>query len=575
MPTSVAIFDGAVDAMMLLDAAGVCTRANAAATQLFGCVRRGGSLVGKNFPELLRGVSSRAGEVFYVRVENVDVEATITRDAFESQHLVVLRKRRDPIENAAASALFEGAPCGMLVVSADLRVVSANRAMQRMGLFTGDPGTSLDTCNPSVALAVRDAIEECLITREPCNAEHIFEIAGKETWWLASSSPIFDASGALTHVVCSFFYVDFLKRTEEDLRQSEQSFHTIIDRIPDAVIVVARQGLVYANPAALKLFGVPSAAHISRSVMQYVHVADRARVRASIRSAPKLVEARLVRADGRHRAVELVAIRAVFEGRASVVAIVRDVTERNELHARLVQADRSIALGTLAGGVAHEINTPLSYVLTNVGFVLEQLEGQRGIDPELLAALRDAMSGTDRVASIVRELRALVRGDPRMIGPVDLRKTIDRVVQLGRAYVERHASLVVRQSDVGLVCGSDLLGQVFLNLLLNATHAIRPGNAAQNEVRLDVEPKDDTWVVVRVKDTGVGIEPQHIDRVFDPFFTTKTPGEGMGLGLPLALRVVEACGGRITVLSTPGHGATFEVCCRARPIELFFCRATA
>lgn len=563
----VTVLSRARDPMLLLDAAGTCVYANQAASDLLGA---GEALEGRSFASLL--LEAGDGGPFHARLPTathdvmVDVEATVTHEVLPHRHLVVLRRRKpsSSLSEAVSAALFEGAPCGVLVVGVhggERRCIAVNGAMSRLGLVRGLPeGRRVeDACIRSVAQAVRDAHEECSITHAPHSAEHIFDIAGRETWWLVSSTPVYE-HGTLVHLVCSFFYVDFLKRTEQELRQTDESFRELVERIPDAVLLVARQGVIHANSTALVLLGYPSIEGvIGEDAMKWVHPADRARVREGWRSKTrKLVDARILRSDGTERSAEIVAMPVVVGGRACVLALVRDTTERNELRARLVQADRTIALGTLAGGVAHEINTPLSYVSMNVAYVREQLASANA-PPDLLNALDDALTGADRVARIVRELRALAKGDTRSIGPVDLKKTIESVLKLVRGMVEQRAKLIMEIDDVGMVRGCELLGQVFLNLLVNAAQAIPAGKPGSNEVRIFAATRDERWVVVGVEDTGPGIDAKHIHRIFDPFFTTKAPGEGMGLGLALAQRVVEACGGRISARSAPTRGAVFEV----------------
>ncbi len=463
-------------------------------------------------------------------------------------------------------AVFRGAPCGIVVVSADgAECLAVNETMERLGLIVpGATGQAVGvTALPGVVAAIEDALEECRITRAPHSAEMVFNVGGRESWWLVSSSPVHDAHGDLRRIVCSFFYVDFLKRTEEELRRSERTFRTLIEKMPDAVIVTDRRGVRYVNAAALGLLGVaraadligsPAAALIDGDDIGAIRRASLSVVRGDVRS---LVEARVVRKDGRRVMVEFVPIPVDFEGAPCLLVVARDITERNELHARLAHADRTIAIGTLAAGVSHEINTPLAAVMANISFVMDRLEEQGLLTDELREPLAEGLEGVDRVAKIVRGLRGLARGEAGSVRAVDLRRSVELVERLARPEVERVGRLVVEAVDLAPVRASTIIDHVFLNLLLNAAQAIPPGAPAANEVRLVMAERDD-GAVVEVSDTGNGIAPHHLPRIFDPFFTTKPVGQGTGLGLALAMRIVEASGGRLTARSA-GRGATFEV----------------
>jgi PAS domain S-box-containing protein len=246
-----------------------------------------------------------------------------------------------------------------------------------------------------------------------------------------------------------------------------------------------------------------------------------------------------------------------------------DVSEVRQLHERLQDADRLAAVGTLAAGVAHEINNPLAYVTSNLGFVQDELaallrEGGAAT-PDRIASLReavrDALDGATRVRGIVQGLRQFAHPtrDPTRLA-VDVRREIEAAVGLTRHEITHRATLAL---DVctelpPVLAAQQELGQVLVNLLVNAAQAIPEGRAAWNEVRVSARAEGGGVVIV-VSDTGVGIDPQHVPRVFDPFFTTKPVGSGTGLGLSICHGIVKGLGGTIAVESVPGAGTTFRV----------------
>ncbi|WNG44561.1 histidine kinase [Archangium minus] len=233
--------------------------------------------------------------------------------------------------------------------------------------------------------------------------------------------------------------------------------------------------------------------------------------------------------------------------------------------AQLLFADRLATIGQLAAGLGHEINNPLAFIIGNLDYVQQQLVRTAGTSTpeehqELLEALADARDGAERVRLIVRDLKVLSHPNDMERGPVDIVATLRGAVKVAAHELRDRARLVETLDAVAPVNGHTArLCQVFLNLLINAAHAISPGRAEQNEIRLSVRMCDAHRVVVEVSDTGCGIPPEHLDRIFNPFFTTKPVGVGTGLGLSVCHGIVTALGGELSVESEQGRGSTFRV----------------
>ncbi len=245
-----------------------------------------------------------------------------------------------------------------------------------------------------------------------------------------------------------------------------------------------------------------------------------------------------------------------------------------QLDAKLAQTARLTAIGTLAAGVAHEINNPLAYVLLNVTFLAENLD--QLLSPQLLAGLpihertrlTEARSmlasaadrarlGVERVATIVRGMKVFSRPDDQARGPTDVRGVIESTIPILLREIQRRGRLVEDYDEVPPVCANEAsLGQVFLNLLLNAVQSLDEGPA--NVIRVAVRNRP-PLVVVEVHDTGTGIPDDVRPRVFEPFFTTKPVGVGTGLGLSICHGIVRTLRGEITFESRPGLGTMFRV----------------
>jgi PAS domain S-box-containing protein len=245
-----------------------------------------------------------------------------------------------------------------------------------------------------------------------------------------------------------------------------------------------------------------------------------------------------------------------------MVGIAVDITERKLLQERLFLAERMASIGTLAAGVGHEINNPLTYVVLNLTLIdreLRALDMPHSTRERLGHMLEQARYGTERVSSIVRDLQALTRVPEERVAKVDLRAAIERCLEIADHQIRHRARVINELEDIPAVRGSEgRIVQLFLNLLVNAAQAIPVGSADSQWIKLKTSTRD-TNVIVAISDSGVGIAEDALGRIFDPFYTTKPVGEGTGLGLAICRSIVTAMGGEIEVESTPGKGTTFRV----------------
>ncbi|MGB8932409.1 MAG: ATP-binding protein, partial [Anaeromyxobacteraceae bacterium] len=226
----------------------------------------------------------------------------------------------------------------------------------------------------------------------------------------------------------------------------------------------------------------------------------------------------------------------------------------------LLHAGKMASLGQLAAGVAHEINNPLAYVLANVGFSLG-LARDASPSSELVQSLEGALNGIERIRRVVRDLSTFARPDDEGATPfADVAEAVRTSSMIAQTELRHRARLELDVQDVPLVSGSPhRIGQVLLNLLINAAQAIPAGRVEENEVKVSVRPAGDHRVLIEVRDTGEGIDPAVLPRIFDPFFTTKPIGVGTGIGLSICHGIVTNLGGEISVESRRGGGSVFRV----------------
>jgi signal transduction histidine kinase len=243
------------------------------------------------------------------------------------------------------------------------------------------------------------------------------------------------------------------------------------------------------------------------------------------------------------------------------VTVLRDVSVQRRHEAQLIISDRMASVGSLAAGVTHEINNPLAAVLANVELAIvdaRSLAASRTTE-RLIDELSDAQEAAGRVREIVRDLKLFSRSEEERHGPVDAREVLESALRMAWNEIRHRARLVRIFEDVPLVYGNDArLGQVFLNLLVNAAQAIPDGRAESNEIRVTLRRVGER-VLVEIIDSGSGMSDEVLREVFTPFFTTKPLGVGTGVGLPVCQRIVSALGGQIAVESKLGVGSTFRV----------------
>jgi signal transduction histidine kinase len=240
--------------------------------------------------------------------------------------------------------------------------------------------------------------------------------------------------------------------------------------------------------------------------------------------------------------------------------------EREQLQARLAEADRLTSLGTIAASVAHEINNPLSYAIANLELVANLLaegSGDRaaiGSDSPIALALTDSREGLLRIRSIVRDLRTFSRPADDGIGPVDVERVLDSSANIVSSEVSQRARLIKDYGGVPRVLANDArLGQVCLNLIVNAAQSIPEGHVDRNEIRLSTRRDGHGRVLIEVADTGEGIAAPLLAHIFEPFFTTKPRSNGTGLGLSICKDLVERLGGTLAVESEVGKGSLFRI----------------
>jgi PAS domain S-box-containing protein len=363
------------------------------------------------------------------------------------------------------------------------------------------------------------------------------------------------------------------KGAERELRMLLDELEAVLESTPDPMVIRIGDRIEYANPAFARVLGYASPHEVTAKIWHdLVVVRDRPTSDASALAMaqgdppPTRHGLTMLAKDGSEVPLEMAhARRILHKGAPAALLIMHDMREREKLEAVLRTRDRMVTVGTLAAGVGHEINNPLTYVLANLDLMAEDLRHfEADSSPrkarELATLVAEARDGADRVRKIVRGLNTFARGEREEFVEVDLRSVLETAVSLSYSELRHHIQVVKDFHAIPTVTGDESrLAQVFINLLVNASQAMANRPIEQNVVRLSTSTDVQGRAVVEVMDNGPGMAPEVASRVFEPFFTTKAIGRGSGLGLSIAHNIVSALGGEITVVTASGEGTAFTI----------------
>ena len=387
-----------------------------------------------------------------------------------------------------------------------------------------------------------------------------------------------------------------LSRAFDRVAESETRYRTLMDRASCGVVTVSGPSATIsaANRAAEALLGGTFDQLFGRPLVDFIAVEDRDRLAAVARLGhwDSWHDVRVIKLTGQLAVAEVSMSRVKAGAEEVILVIANDVTERRHHREKAALTERLTTIGTLAAGVAHEINNPATYVLANLEILSGQLEAlaphtsrirtaMEEQDPEVRAALleeshRDGtvaavlasghdivvetLNGAERIRAIAKGMKDLAGHSEVAFTTVDINALLNATINLVTHQVRSHARITTDFASglPTIVASPSRLSQVFINLVVNASQAIAEGFAADNLIRLTTRMEGER-VRVNVDDTGSGIPVTALPRIFEPFFTTKAAGVGTGLGLPITQEIVHAHGGEIRAENLPGRGARFSV----------------
>ncbi len=355
------------------------------------------------------------------------------------------------------------------------------------------------------------------------------------------------------------------------LEEAASHYKAILDTTVDAIITIDSQGIVQTfNTAAEKIFDYRAEEVIGNNVKMLMPAPYRSEhdgyIDRYIRTGvPKIIgtgrQVTGLRKDGTEFPMDLAISEVSLKDKKLFTGIIRDVTEQILLEEQLVQSVKLAAVGKLVSGIAHEVNNPVSIIKLRIASIMRNRESQKSPE-DLLETLRVIQRQNNKVSQIMTELQAFSRQGSFSPEWSDVNQAVHAAVglvenTLKNQDIEYRGDLADRlpRMFVDLV----RIEQVLVNLFNNAIDAMPGGGVLTVSTALERDVTHRNWGVIRVTDTGEGIEEEHLSHLFDPFFTTKEVGEGTGLGLSVSYGLIQEHRGRIEVISQRGEGTEFLI----------------
>ena len=417
--------------------------------------------------------------------------------------------------------------------------------------------------------------QQMLVSGEPGEIEaRIRRFDGVYRWFLIRASPYRDETGAILRWYGTSTDIDDRKRAEEELKRSEARYRVVVETASDAVISIDEGGrIILANPATKRIFGHNPEDLIGRPLTVLMPQAMRALHETGYQRYLETGTRRLnwqgtemsaLRANGKEFPAEISFGEMTADGGKIFTGFIRDLSEKkrseealNKARTELAHVSRVTSLSAFTASIAHEINQPLSGIVTNASTCLRMLDAEPPNVSGARETARRALRDSHRLSDVITRLRALFTRKEVKTEPVDINELAREVIALYLAELERnHVSLRLEFAE-GLpsVMGDRIqLQQVILNLVRNASDAMSAVKDRPRELVVSTEPAGKE-VCFKVRDAGIGIDPTASERLFESFYTTKE--DGMGMGLSVSRSIIEAHEGRLWAMANDGPGATF------------------
>jgi len=390
-----------------------------------------------------------------------------------------------------------------------------------------------------------------------------------------NAAPIRDDKGEVIGVVLAFQDISERMRFERALRESEARFRSVVENSHTGIMVVNRQfKCVYMNQELVELLGYSEQEILNQDFRMLLsdhekNILTEHKIQTERgEKVPNRYDFEIVRKDGEKRQMQVVVSPIKNkEGESQTVIQMLDITERNRLEQQLRHAQKMKAVGTLAGGVAHDFNNIMTAIRGCTDLVISQIEE----DNPIYQDLKEVQVSAERASDLTRQLLFFSRNQPMEMVTLNFNKTLEGLFKMLHRLIGEDIGISTSLApDLWMVyADKGSMEEVLMNLSVNARDAMPKGgkltikteNVIVDEVYCENSPeaRPGEFVCISVEDSGTGMDKETIERIFEPFFSTKGPGRGTGLGLAVVYGIVKQHDGWINVYSEPGHGATFKI----------------
>ena len=375
-----------------------------------------------------------------------------------------------------------------------------------------------------------------------------------------------------------------LRKNEELLRESEESFRSVAETANDAIISIGDDGkIIFWNHAAEKIFGHTGDEAVGRNIIFIMphrfHKDHQKGLERFLKTGQpkvigKTVELLGLRKGDREFPLELTISNWEMKDKTVFTAIIRDITDRKKaekekekLETQLLQSQKMESIGTLAGGIAHDFNNILTSIIGYTELALTDVEKGSLVEENL----QEVRKGGNRARDLVKQILTFARQGEKRLSPIRVSLIAKEALKLIRSSIP--ASIQIEQnivSDSSIVGDTTRIHQILMNLCTNAAQAMEDDGGvlrvSLTDVNFDADfsgtqitLKPGNYLELTVSDTGTGISPDTIPSIFEPYYTTKAPGQGTGMGLAMVHGIVQSHGGEIAVESEMGKGTVFRI----------------
>jgi PAS domain S-box-containing protein len=350
-----------------------------------------------------------------------------------------------------------------------------------------------------------------------------------------------------------------MKEKSETLEESLLNYYTVVEQTQEGVVIVQKGKIVFINSRFSKIIHYPQDEVLGEKISLFFppeidELIKKMVKKGTLKKEPEYFESNILTKEGKIIPIEVNIKETTFNKKRSTIVFIEDITERKKLQTQLIHTSNLAAIGQIAIGLAHDINTPLA----NISLLSENVYS-RTEDEFILRKLDTMDRQVDIITGIIKNLLSVYRRSREMYSDLNINEVILDTLNITKDLLLNDLEMELQfEDEIPFLMGNpEQLGQVFLNLIINSDDSM-----PENGSLLIKTHHDDDFVYIDFTDNGCGIPEDKLYSIFDPFYTTKKPNKGVGLGLSICQGIIHSHNGKIDVRSEVGKGTTFTVVLR-------------